>query len=244
MPTLQSAATLQSVMADLESRGSEKTRATYIRHGMPANHIFGVSMADLKIIAKTIRREQDLALELYATGNLDAMYLAGLVADGNLMTRKQLQSWADGAVGMSMISEYTVPWVAVESAYGPALAAEWIKSKKEHVAAAGWCTWSGLVATKPDAELDLALVERLLGEIEGGISSAKNRVKYTMNRFVISVGSYVKPLYAQAMATGKRLGPVAVDVGDTDCKIPLAPEYIEKVKAMGKLGQKRKTIRC
>jgi hypothetical protein len=65
-----------------------------------------------------------------------------------------------------------------------------------------------------------------------------------MNRFVLSVGCYVKPLYAQAMATGKHLSAVSVGVGDTDCKIPLATQYIEKVKAAGKLGQKRKTIRC
>lgn len=88
------------------------------------------------------------------------------------------------------------------------------------------------------------MIESLLGEVETGIGTALNRVKSTMNRFVISVGSYVKPLYPQAMATAKRLGPVAVDVGDTDCKIPLATDYIDKVKALGKLGQKRKTIRC
>jgi 3-methyladenine DNA glycosylase AlkD len=231
-------------MADLQSKGSEKTRATYARHGMPADRVFGVSVADLKLIAKTIKRQQALAMELYATGIMDAMYLAGMVADGGQMTRKQLQSWADGAAGMTMISEHTVPWVAVESAFGPELAAAWIRSKKEHVAAAGWCTYSGFAATKPDSELDLALFERLLTKIETGIAGAKNRVKSTMNRFVISVGSYVQPLYPQAMATAKKLGPVAVDVGDTSCEIPLAAAYIDKVKTLGKLGQKRKTIRC
>lgn len=40
-------------------------------------------MADLKAIAKTINGQQTLACELYETGNLDAMYLAGLVADGS-----------------------------------------------------------------------------------------------------------------------------------------------------------------
>ena len=240
--------TLESVMGELEAKGSEKTRITYARHGLPIDHMFGVSNADLKVIAKviarTIKRKQELAMELYATGNLDAMYLAGLVADGALMTRKQLQAWVDGAVGMAMIYEYPVPWVTVESEHGSDLAAAWVKSNKEHVGSAGWCTYSGLVATRPDAELDLALIEALLTEVEAGIGTAKNRVKSTMNRFVISVGSYVKPLYAQAMATGKRLGAVAVDVGDTDCKIPLATDSINKVEANGKLGQKKKTIRC
>jgi hypothetical protein len=64
-----------------------------------------------------------------------------------------------------------------------------------------------------------------------------------MNSFVICVGSYVKPLSKQAKAA-KQIGDVSVDVGDTDCKIPLATAYIEKVECKGRLGQKKKTIRC
>ena len=108
---------------------------------------------------------------------------------------------------MTMIYEHTVPWVTVESEYALELAAAWIKSKKEHVAAAGWRTYAGLATIEHDENLDLALYKRLLDEVEEGISTAKNRVKSTMNGFVISVGSYVKPLHAQAMATGKRVGP-------------------------------------
>jgi hypothetical protein len=113
--------TLESVMADLKAKGTEKTRTLYARHDMPAHRSFGVSNADLKLIAKTIKREQALAMELYATGNLDAMYLAGIVADGSNMSRKQLQSWAEGAAGMHMIYEYPVPWVTVESEPAPIL---------------------------------------------------------------------------------------------------------------------------
>jgi len=61
-----------------------------------------------------------------------------------------------------MIAEYPVPWVAVENASGRELALEWMKSKKEHVASTGWCTYSGLLATKPDEQLDLAEIEKLI----------------------------------------------------------------------------------
>ena len=106
-------ATLQSVMAELSSKGSEKTRVIYARHGNHPKQMFGVSVANLKEIAKTIRGQQALAGQLYETGNLDAMYLAGMVADGSEMPKQQLQAWAEGASGMPMVSEYTVPWVAV-----------------------------------------------------------------------------------------------------------------------------------
>ena len=72
-------------------------------------------MADLKVIAKKIKGQQALACELYATGNMDAMYLAGLVANGAQMTAKQLNEWAESAEALQIIAEYTVPSVAVEN---------------------------------------------------------------------------------------------------------------------------------
>jgi len=236
--------TAASILADLKSKGKENTRKIYARHGMAADRIYGVSTADMKPIAKTIKKQQALALDLYATGIMDAMYLAGMVADGSQMTRKQLNEWAEGAAHMQMIAEYTVPWVAVDSEHARGLAIEWMHSKKEHVASAGWCTYSGLVATRPDAALDLKEIESLLATAVKEIPTAQNRVRHTMNGFVISVGSYVKPLLNQAKAAARQIGSVEVDMGDTACKVPLATAYIEKVEAAGRVGQKRKTIRC
>ena len=80
--------------------------------------------------------------------------------------------------------------------------------------------------------------------VEKEIDSAANQVRYTMNGFVIAVGSYVKPLAKQAKATAKKLGKVSVDMHGTSCKVPVALDYIGKVEAAGRAGKKRKTIRC
>jgi len=231
-------------VAELKKKGTEKGRAMYARHGMPAERVIGVSVADLKVIAKAIKGQQDVAYELYDTGFMDAMYLAGMVADGSQMTKAQLDKWAAGAADMQMIAEYTVPWVTVENPNGREMAMKWIKSKEERVATAGWCTYSGLVATKPDAELDLQEIEDLLDKIAKGIHSAQNRVRHTMNNFVIATGVYVKPLTKKALAAAKAIGPVSVDMGGTACKVPLATGDIQKAEAAGKIGKKKKTIRC
>ena len=231
-------------MAELRTKGTEKGRNVYVRHGAPADRVLGVSVADLKVIAKTIKGQQALACELYDTGIMDAMYLAGIVADGAQMSKEQLNKWAKGAANMQMISEYTVPWVATENPHGRDLALRWIKSKQEHVAAAGWCTYAGLLATKADEDLDFKEIEQLLGTAVKGVRSAPNRVRYTMNGFVIAVGTYVTPLLKQAKAAAQEIGLVSVDMADTACKVPLATAYIEKVEKMGKVGSKRKTMRC
>jgi 3-methyladenine DNA glycosylase AlkD len=233
---------VSEVMKELKKKGSEQTRKTYTRHGAPSD-MFGVKVGDLKVIARKIKGNQELACELYETGNVDAMYLAGLVADGAQMSKKQLQSWAKAA-RWHMQSEYTVPWVAVESPHARDLAIKWIRSRNESIASTGWCTYAGIVATTEDDELDLAEIKQLLNRVVEHIDSAPDRVRYTMNGFVISVGAYVKPLLKEAERVARTIGVVSVDMGDTACKVPLATAYIEKIEAAGRIGKKRKTIRC
>lgn len=235
---------VESILLELEKRGNERTRRAYAAHGVSDATMYGVRISDLKKIAKGIKGRQDLALELYRTGNVDAMYLAGLVADGTRMGKRELGRWVKAGSVMPMISEYTVPWVAVESAHARELAFEWIASRIESVSASGWCTYAGIVATRPDSDLDLGELAGLLDEVVNGIATARNRVRYTMNGFVIAVGAYVEPLLGAAREAARRIGKVDVDMGDTACKVPLATAYIEKIESMGRVGKKRRTIRC
>ena len=235
-------ATVSQIMAELKKKGSEQTRKIYTNHGAGDN-IFGVKVADLKVIAKKIKGDQELACELYDTENFDAMYLAGLVADGSQMTKKQLNDWAKKS-RWYMISEYSVPFVASENEAALDLAKKWINSKTECVTAAGWATYAGTLSVLDDDQLDLKEIKELLKKVEKEIDSAKNRVRYTMNGFVIAVGAYVEPLLKQAKATAKKIGKVEVEMGNTSCKVPLATDYIEKIESKGRIGKKRKTLKC
>jgi 3-methyladenine DNA glycosylase AlkD len=234
--------TVDEVMAALEKKGSEQTRKTMARHGAPEN-LFGVKIADLKAIAKRIKNNQSLALELYATGNYDAQYLAGLVADGTKMTKRQLDSWAKSAT-CPMISDYTVAWVTAESNHARDQAIKWIKSKQESIACSGWNTYTGIVSTIADDDLDLREIEQLLDQVVNAIGDAPNKVRYAMNGFVIAVGTYVKPLLKQAKRAAKSIGTVSVDMGQTACKVPNATAYIKKIETMGRVGKKRKSVKC
>lgn len=234
--------TVDEVLKQLAACGSPTTVATYRRHGAKGD-LFGCKVADMKTIAKQLKGQQQLALDLYASGNLDAMYLAGMIADGSKMTTKQLQSWATQAK-WHMVGEYTVPGVTCEHPDAWQLGLKWIAAKQPHIAAAGWATLAGMLSITPDEELDLPAIKKLLAQIEKEITNAPNRVRYVMNGFVISVGTYVMPLLAAAKATAKKIGVVQVDMGDTACKVPLAIDYITKVESMKRVGKKRKTVKC
>ncbi len=232
--------TAAEVMAELEAKGSAQTKKTYLRHGA-REPLFGVKGADLKVLQKRIKVDHRLARELYATGNSDAMYLAGLVADPHAASKAELNRWVKAAY-WHYLSEHTVPWVAAESPHAVELALAWMDAKPEGVRAAGWCTYSSYVAVTSDEDLDLEQVAGLLERVRRDMPTAPSRVKYTMNGFVIAVGGYVAPLTGAAKATAKALGPVAVDMGDTGCKVPDAGASIEAMLTRG--VKKRKTAKC
>jgi len=234
--------TKEQVMDELKKKGSESTKRIFLNHGA-SEPMYGVKIADLKIIQKQVKKDHQLAMELFDTGNYDAMYLAGLIADESKMSKKDIQQWAENSQS-SGISEYTVSWVAAESDYGWELGMKWIDSPKEKIASAGWNTLSGVIAMKPDHELDIPTIKKLLQRIIKEIHSAPNRVRYTMNQFVIGVGGYIKELTKDAMETAKKIGDVYVDMGGTACKVPAAMDYIKKMEAKGYIGKKKKTVKC
>jgi len=235
--------TAAEIVKQLKTMGNEGYKRTMMNHGIK-EPIYGVKIEDMKNkFQKKIKKDYQLALDLYDTGIYDAMYLAGLIADESKMTKKDLQHWIEHTNG-AMTCDYTVPWVTAESPHGREMALKWIDSKKEIEARAGWATLNGLVALKDDSELDIDELKRLLQRVEKTIHQQPDRVRYVMNGFVIAVGSYVKPLSDLAIQTAKKIGKLTVDMGDTACKVPFAPEYIEKAKKRGSLGKKRKTIRC
>src|ERR1700733_448467 len=130
--------TVKEIMAELQSHGEANIKKILLKHGIK-EPFFGVKVEHLQVIQKKIKMDYQLAKDLYATGNADAMYLAGLIADDGKMTKADLQTWIKQAVSNS-ICEFIVPWVATGSHYGHELALQWIDSKEDRIAAAGWAT--------------------------------------------------------------------------------------------------------
>jgi 3-methyladenine DNA glycosylase AlkD len=236
------AATAQAIVKELKPLGSEGYSTILRRHGI-RDPVFGVKISELKKIQRRVKKDYSLALELYATGVYDAMYLAGLIADDLQMTKKDLQRWINGAY-CTALGNCTVAWTAAQGRFGHELAMKWLESKKPVIAAAGWSTLSSLAALVADAQLDVAELKALLQRVGNTIHTQPDAVRYAMNGFVIAVGSYVKPLTADAIKVANKMGAVTVAMGDTACKVADAASYINKVRAHGSLGKKRKTVKC
>lgn len=231
-----------AVLERLQALGTPSYRRILANHGA-REPLFGVKISELKKIQKEAKRDHELALALFDSGNYDAQYLAGLIADETKMTKRDLKRWLAKSNCMA-ISGTIVAALAAESSHGADLAREWIESKDEATAHAGWTTLAALVSIEEDAELDLKELKRLLKQVERTIHDQPNMVRYAMNGFVISLGSYVGALTDDAIAAAEKIGPVEVDMGPTACEVPAAADYIRKVQDRGTIGKKRKTARC
>jgi 3-methyladenine DNA glycosylase AlkD len=234
--------TFEEIMKKLEELGSEQTKSTLIRHGAK-EPLFGVKVGDLKKLVKYVKKDHELALTLYNTGISDAMYLAGLSINPKLITKEDLQEWVKKAYWY-MIAEYTVAGVAAESDFALELARKWMKSEDEMIACCGWSTYSNYLSITPDEKLDIAEIQDLLQQISSTIHEERNRVRYNMNSYVISVGAFVAPLHDEAKKVAEEIGKVHVNVGQTSCKVPLATDYIQKIEARSKVGAKKRTCIC
>ncbi len=234
--------TLEAVMQELELFGDAQTKKTLMRHGAK-EPFFGVKVGDLKKILKKTKKNHALALALYQTGNSDAMYLAGLMADEKQMTKAILNDWAEKAY-WHYLSEFAVPWVAAETSFGFELGQIWITSTEERIAAAGWSTLSSYAAIQKDENLDIATYSALLDLVKKDIHHAQNRVRYTMNSFIIAIGTYIVALTEKSMEVAQAVGTVTVIMEGTACKVPSATDYIAKNIESGRIGKKKKGARC
>ncbi|MTH54690.1 DNA alkylation repair protein [Bacillus mangrovi] len=235
--------TYEEVMSKLEELGTEQTKKTFFNHGAK-EPMYGVRVGDMKKhLLKKVKKDQELALKLYESGNSDAMYLAGLAVNPKKMTKGELQKWAEQAYWY-MLSEYTVAQVTAESPYALELAREWMESEQEMIASAGWSTYSNYLSITEDLMIDEEEVRSLLLKIEQSIHDERNRVRYVMNGFVIAAGGFYPPLLEESKRVAEAIGKVKVDVGNTACKVPLATEYIGKMEKRDVIGKKRKTCVC
>ncbi|WP_456274818.1 DNA alkylation repair protein [Bacillus sp. AK031] len=232
----------ESVMQELEGLGKERTKKMYISNGAH-EPVFGVATGAMKPIAKKVKGDQSLAEQLYATGNYDAMYFAGVIADPKAMTESDFDRWMDGAY-FYMLSDYVVAVTLSEADIAQEVADNWIASGDELRMSAGWSCYCWLLGNRKDSEFSEGKISAMLDLLKNSIHTSPERTKASMNNFLYTVGISYLPLHEKAVETAKEVGTVEVKRDEKKSSILSASESIQKEKDRGKLGFKRKYVRC
>src|SRR6478735_7753168 len=230
------------VMQELEALGKERTKKMYISNGAH-EPLFGVATGAMKPIAKKIKMNQPLAEELYATGNYDAMYFAGIIADPKRMTESDFERWMDAAY-FYMLSDYVVAVTLAETDIAQEVADKWIASGEELRMSAGWSCYCWLLGNRSDSAFSQSKISNMLEMVEKTIHNSPERTKSAMNNFIYTVGISYLPLHEMAVETAKAVGQVEVKRDKKKSSFLNALENIQKEVDRGKLGFKRKYVRC
>ena len=233
---------LDMVMQELEALGKERMKKMYISNGAH-EPLFGVATGAMKPIAKKIKINQPLADELYATGNYDAMYFAGIIADPKAMTESDYNRWMDAAY-FYMLSDYVVAVTLSESDIAQEVADKWIASGDELRMSAGWSCYCWLLGNRPDFFFSEIKISNMLDRVKNTIHNSPERTKSAMNNFLYTVGFSYLPLHEKAVKTAKAIGTVEVKRDKKKSSILNAYESIQKEVDRGKIGFKRKYVRC
>lgn len=217
---------LNSALRELKRRGTAQNRKAYRRHGVGEN-MYGVSLADLRLLAKQIKTDQDLAVQLWATGNHDAQVLATLIADPAQFDAKTLDAWSKDLGNYVIADQFA--GLAARTSYWRKKAEKWHTARGEWIGRAGWNLIGQLALHEP--ALPDSYFEPYLSEIETGIHQQKNRVREAMNNVLIAIGARSASLQEKALSAAKTIGPVEIDHGETNCRTPDAAEYILRTVA-------------
>jgi 3-methyladenine DNA glycosylase AlkD len=233
---------LEMVMQELETLGKERTKKMYISNGAH-EPLFGVATGAMKPIVRKIKINQDLAEELYSTGNYDAMYFAGIIADPKAMTESDYDRWMDAAY-FYMLSDYVVAVTLSESDIAQEVSDKWIASGEELRMSAGWSCYCWLLGNRKDVEFSESKISDMLDLVKHTIHDSPERTKSAMNNFLYTVGISYLPLHEKAVETAKAIGVVEVKRDKKKTSFLNAYESIQKEVGKGKLGFKRKHVRC
>lgn len=232
----------ETVMQELEALGKERMKKIYISNGAH-EPLFGTATGAMKPMSKKIKINQSLAEELYSTGNYDAMYFAGVIADPKAMTESDYDRWMDSAY-FYMLSDFVVAVTLSESDIAQEVADKWIASGQELRMSAGWSCYCWLLGNRKDHEFDETKISNMLDLVKNTIHDSPERAKSSMNNFLYTVGISFSPLHEKAVETAKAVGIVEIKKEKKKSSFLNAYEIIQQGVDKGRLGFKRKHVRC
>lgn len=225
MSAAQSPRTREEALAALERCGDEKVRAMNARNGAPENQ-FGVKMGDIRTIAKGIKSNHALGLELWETGNADAMLLATLIVKPKQLSEDELERMA-AAVTYPQLADWFTSYVIKQHPGKETLRQRWMHSDHPWLARAGWSLTAERITRNPEG-LDLGA---LLDRIEREMADAPAPSQWTMNFCLAGIGIEFAEHRQRALDIGERLGIYRDYPCSKGCTSPFAPIWIEAMVA-------------
>lgn len=212
--------TLTGVLGELAALEDAKVRAVNERHG--DDH--GVNLGKLRAIAKRLKTQEELARELWDTGDTAARLLSILICRPKSFTRDELDAMLREA-RIPKVHDWLLSYVVKKSAHAEELREVWFADPDPVVASAGWALTADRVVKDPTG-LDLAA---LLDTIEANMKDAPERLQWAMNTCLGHIGIEHPEFRARAIDIGERLEVLKDYPTPPNCTSPFVPLWIAEM---------------
>jgi 3-methyladenine DNA glycosylase AlkD len=221
---------VSEILNKLESLGDEARRAHNARAGAPENQ-FGVKLGDIRAVAKKIKSDHELALELWGTGNVEAQLLATLIIKPGSLSAAELDELTRSTT-CAQVADWLNAYVVAQHPERDALREKWMTAKDRWAARAGW----NLTASRINKGADDVDVAALLDRIEKELPKAPPEVQWTMNNTLAAIGIQHAKHRKRAVGIGEKIGLYRdwpVSKGCTPPYVPVWVDFMVKRKAQG-----------
>lgn len=200
---MQSANQTAAGVLDAIRRAANPQNAAKLAHfGINASGRYGLSVPQMRSIAKTAGRDHALALDLWATGHAEARIIACMVEDPALVTSRQADVWARGIDSWDVCDGFAYDLMS-RTPMRWAKPAVWERSKHEFVRRAAFALVAGLAAH--DKEASDASFVAMLPLIKSASTDGRNFLKKAVNWALRGIGKRNLALNRAAIAAAKEL---------------------------------------
>ena len=215
--------TAKQILKELESLGDKSRRAHNAKNGCGKNQ-YGVKMGDIRKVAGKIKSNHALAMELWATGNEDARFVATLCMNPKELSAAELEKLVK-SLTFAYVADWLNNYIVKKHPAKEALREKWEKAKDKWLARSYWSLTAERVA-KDGESLDL---DGLLCRIEKEMGKAKPEVQWTMNMCLAEIGIHHAKHRKRAVAIGEKIGLYRDYPVSKGCTSPFAPIWINEM---------------
>jgi 3-methyladenine DNA glycosylase AlkD len=193
---------VRAAMSALKRMSTRRDRENLGRFGIAASKAFGVSMANLQVLARRFGRDHELAAALWATGWYEARMLATLIDEPARVTPAQMDRWCRDFDNWG-ICDTACFLLFDRTPHAWRKVAEWCVRREEFVKRAGFALLASL-ALHDKTAADEPFLEGLR-LVEPAAADERNFVKKGISWALRSVGRRNVALNAAAVTVARRL---------------------------------------
>lgn len=214
---------VKEILKELEALSDPKVKALNAKNGIWDNQ-YGVKLGDLRVVAKKIKANHELALQLWETENFDAQMLAMLIIKPKELSAEQLDQMVR-SVKHPRLADWINSYVVKVHPDNEQLRQKWMQDKHPMASRAGW----NLTSQRVIKAAETVDIPALLDRLEQEMATAAPEAQWTMNFTLAEIGINHPEHRQRAIDIGEKLNVYRDYPVPKGCTSPFAPIWIKEI---------------